>query len=293
VLLGVLAASLVLVGQPSSAGTGALTLPHPVPITAVRYGEPPLKVLLVGDSMAGSLGVGLGALASEYNVRLANAGFPGCSASLDGNIELTYFIDKPGWPCVAEHPERVMAAWQAWVSAYRPDVVVYLARSDLVNQQLQGKWTSIGHYAFNKWFEERLGQAVSIFSSRGARVVLMTVPVSQQATLNPRPEDNPLRNARDGAILRIAARGHGDVTIYDLSQLLTPGFSYRSSGDNVPLRCADGIHFTTEAGIVVATDLYPRLWALVQGHRVEGGGGWALGKFPQATPKWYAKLNCG
>ena len=53
------------------------------------------------------------------------------------------------------------------------------------------------------------------------------------------------------------------------------------------------MHLTTEAGIVVATDLYPRLWALADGHRVSGGGGWVLGALPPTTPGWYLKLPCG
>jgi len=58
------------------------------------------------------------------------------------------------------------------------------------------------------------------------------------------------------------------------------------------LRCADEVHVTPEAGIVVATDLFPRLWALAVGHRVTGGGDWALGLAPAATPGWYSNLTC-
>jgi hypothetical protein len=292
-LLGVLAACLVLIGQPSSAGAGPLTLPNPAPSSAVRYDQPPLKVLLVGDSMAGSLGVGLGELATAYNVRLANAGMPGCSASMDGNIELTYFIDRPGWPCRLNHPQQLMATWQAWVDAFRPDVVVYLARSDLVNQQVHGKWTSVGHRDFSTWFAARLRQAVAVFTSHGAKVVLMTVPVSEQPTLRARPEDNPKRVRRDATMLfRVTAQYPGTVSVYNLTQLLTPGIVYRSSVDHVTLRCVDGVHLTPEAGVVVATDLYPRLWRVAGTSRVPGGGRWTLGTFPHSTPRWYTRLAC-
>ena len=293
VLLGALAAAMALVGSPSSAGAGPLSLPHPVPHSAVHYSEPPLKVLLVGDSMAGSLGVGLGELSAAYHVQLANAGAPGCSLSMDGQIVLTYFVDPPGAPCVLNRPARLLAVWQSWVDAFRPDVVVYVARSDLLDQQLHGQLTNVGHRRFNEWFAARLGAGIRVLGSRGARVVLMTVPVSTEPTVHSRPQDNPIRVARDGAILRLAAAAApGVASVYDLSQLLTPGFAYRSSANGLVLRCADGVHLTAEAGIVVATDLYPRLWALADGHRVAGGGHWALGPFPSSTPPWYAKLSC-
>jgi len=294
VLLGVLCIGLVAVGHPSSAGAGALTLPNAVPISAVRYGQPPLKVLLVGDSMAGSLGVGLGELAAAYNIRLANAGAPGCSVSMDGQIFLTYSPAPPGPPCVLDRPNQLLSTWQRWVSVFRPDVVVYLARGDLINQQLHGAWTNVGHRAFNQWLSTRLRAAIGVFSSHGAKVVLMTVPMSEQHTVHSRPEDNAIRVARESAILRFVARSSGRVTtIYDLSRLLTPGLRYRASGGNVQLRCADGVHLTAEAGMVVATDLYPRLWAIAARHRAPGGGGWTSGGLPAATPAWYSKLACG
>lgn len=292
-LLGALAAALALVGAPSSAGAGPLGLPHPVPISAVQYGQPPLKVLLVGDSMAGSLGVGLGELSAAYNVRLANAGMPGCSLSMDGEIRLTYFNDPPGPPCRLNQPGRLLDVWRAWVAAFRPDVVVYLARSDLLDQQVHRVWTNVGHRRFNQWLASRLRAGISVLSSRGARVVLMTVPVSSEPTIHSRPQDNPIRVAREGAILGIAAASDPRAaSLYDLSQLLTPGFHYRSSSNGLVLHCADGVHLTPEAGIVVAIDLFPRLWSLARGHRVSGGGHWALGAFPPATPAWYARLAC-
>jgi hypothetical protein len=295
-LIGVLAGALELVGPPSAAGSGALTLPNPVSASVVRYGQPPLKVLLIGDSMAGSLGVGLGALAPAYNVQLVNAGHPGCSLSMDGRVQLAYlFIDPPGTPCVLDDPGHILAVWRSYVDAYRPDVVIYLARSDTLTQQVGKRWTFVGHKDFNAWFSTRLRELLGVLTSRGAHVVLMTVPVSDQETTLPHPQDNPIREARLGKLLALAADADpGSVSIYNLSELLTPSFRYRASVDGLPLRCGDGVHFTPEAGIVVAADLFPRLWALVGSHRVSGGGGWVGDDpLPPTTPPWYAKLDCG
>jgi hypothetical protein len=293
-LLGALAVSLVVVGQPSASGSGSLFLPNPAPWSAVRYDEPPLKVLLLGDSLAGSLGVGLGDLAPGYHVQLVNAGHPGCSVSMDGEVELFALVkDPPGVPCVLDHPDRILQVWQSWIDAYRPDVVLYLARSDVLNQVINGRWTWVGHKDFNEWFSARLRAMLAVFTSRGAHVVLMTVPVSQQVTTSPHPQDNPIRVAREGKLLQLAAEGDpGRVVIYNLSQLLTPSFRYRSAVDGLPLRCSDGVHLTPEAGIAVAPDLFPRLWAIVGSDRVHGGGNWVGGPFPPTTPSWYAKLPC-
>ena len=292
VLLGALAVAVVAVGQPSSADAGPLGLPHPVPISAVRYGAPPLRVLLVGDSLAGSLGVGLGDIAAAYNIRLVNAGTPGCSVSMDGIILLTYTVNPPGTPCVLNQPDHLLSTWQSWVDAYRPDVVLYVGRGDVINQVVRHRWTYIGRRYFNRWFLSRLHAAIAVLGSRGAKVVLMTVPVSRQNTVNPRPEDSARRAGRDGGLLRLAVAGHANASVYDLGELLTPGLVYRSSAQGVPLRCVDGVHVTAEAGMVVAADLYPRLWALAGAARVPGGGGWVAGGVPPTTPAWWQKLNC-
>ncbi len=296
VLLGALAVCLLVVGQPSSAGAGPLALPDPAPMSAVRYGEPPLKVLLVGDSMAGSLGVGLEELAGVYHVELANAGHPGCSLSMDGPFVISYrpFVYRPGLPCVLDHPGRLLATWQSWVDAFRPDVVLYLARSDVLDQQVQGRWLHVGERRFDAWYRSRLAAGIRVLGSRGAHVVLMTVPLSQEPAINPRPQDNPRRVAQNGALLRMAAAAMpSTVSVYDLSQLLTPDFHYRATADNLALRCADGVHFTPAAGVIVAPDLFPRLWRLVGSHRVTGPGRWVHGAVPTATPPWYQQLPCG
>jgi hypothetical protein len=291
-LLGALAIALVLVGQPGSASAGSVGLPNPAPASAVHYTGPRLKVLVVGDSMAGSLGVGLGKLAASYNIDLVNAGAPGCSLSMDGSFLLAYGVYPPGAPCVLDHPGQLLATWQHWVDAFRPDVVLYLARADVINQSVNGTWTWVGHRDFNTWFSTRLSAGIKVLGSKGAHVVLMTIPVSDEG-LSKFPEDAPIRTARNAGLLRAAAaRIPATVTVYDLAQLLTPGLTYRASVDSQAVRCADGIHFTPQAGIVVAPDLYPRLWALAGKGRITGGGSWPGGKLPPTVPTWYHQLSC-
>lgn len=292
-LLGLLAVGLEVVGSASASG-GGLPVPTSADLRAIRYGEPPLKVLLLGDSVAGSLGVGLSELAPAYNVELVNAGHPGCSVSSDGQILLTYFPAVPGQPCVLDQPDALFAAWRSWIAAFRPDVVLYVARSDLLEQQIHGKWTWIGHRDFNAWLSSRLKAFVRLGSVDGAKVVLMTVPVSHQSVARLRPEDNPLRVARDAAIERGAvASDPSHAATFDLSQLLTPGLHYRASVDGLELHCADGVHLTPTAGILTAVTLFPWLWSIAGSHRVAGGGRWIDGlPLPSGTPRWYSKLAC-
>ena len=105
VLLGVLSVALVVVGPPDSSGAGPLSLPHPVAMSAVRYDQPPLKVLLVGDSMAGSLGVGLQEVAAAYHVELGERGPPGLLV-VDGRGDRAHLLDGVARPSVRPRPPR-------------------------------------------------------------------------------------------------------------------------------------------------------------------------------------------
>ncbi len=86
-------------GAASGAGSGTTTTsPEPV------------KVLIVGDSVAGTLGVGLGQVMSQYGVEAVNEGSPGCSVSMDQLVKVLWFTDPPGKPCVNDDPECLVRA---------------------------------------------------------------------------------------------------------------------------------------------------------------------------------------
>ena len=57
-----------------------------------------MRVLLVGDSVAGSLGVGLARRRARYDVQLVNEGSPGCSVAMDQQIKVLWYTIPPGTP---------------------------------------------------------------------------------------------------------------------------------------------------------------------------------------------------
>ena len=89
----------------------------------------PVKVFLVGDSIAGTLGVGLAQEAQPYHVQIVNEGTPGCSLSMQTQIKVLFYTVAPDAPCdVDNNPSSLLQTWRKWVDAYNPDVVVYVAR---------------------------------------------------------------------------------------------------------------------------------------------------------------------
>lgn len=288
-----------------------------------------LKVLLVGDSAAGSLGVGLGTAAPRYGVQLMNQGHPGCSVSLTGQDKVLWYTVPPGQPCSTQDPNALLNEWKRLVDHYNPDVVVYLARSDLLDQQVAGHWEHVGQPAFDTYLRWRLSEAVAVLSSRGASVVLMTEPYYEagNSPADSWPEDDPSRVLAADRIIRevgahfgaraprsgslvaestgpvkpgsVAGKTVADaqaalpqVAVFNLGAMISPGNQFVDDVNGVPTRCTDGVHFTEPGGELVARQLFPLVRTLGKDHHVLSPGGQWPGPTPPTTPDWWFKLPC-
>jgi len=312
--LSVVAAHVVTSTTAATAATPpgqAATDPPTTTTTAPSYLTPalpptsatkPVKVLFVGDSIAGSLGVGLALEARQYDVQIANEGTPGCSLSMQGQIRVLFYTVPPNAPCdVGNRPDSLLTTWRAWVDSYNPDVVVYLARGETFDQDVGGQWQNLGQAAFDRYVESRYRQAVAVLGSRGASVVLMTTPYYDSGVPpagGAWPEDDPARVSIDNATMQAmagstpGAAGGGRVYVFDLSSVVSPGRRYAASVDQVNVRCTDGVHFTRSGGIYVGIRLAPELAALGQAHAASSPGGTWPESLPPSTPSWFQKLPC-
>jgi peptidoglycan/LPS O-acetylase OafA/YrhL len=287
------------VAIPSSGAAAALSSPQAVgPAVATKFQsggalEAPVRILLVGDSMAGTLGATLATYASSYGIELINEGHPGCSVSTDSMFRFAVYQNPPGPPCESGNPNALLEQWRSWVNEYKPNVVVYLARADLFDQDFDGSWTSIGHTKFDGFLLSQLQKGIGILGSDGAHVVLLTSPYYDSTYQNGGslpPEDTPSRVPIDDSILTEAAAA-GGASIFQFGRLVTPGSGYVQYVDGVSMRCSDGVHLSVDAGKVIAPKLLPFLVALGRRTHVVGPSSSVL--IPPLIPSWYGKLQCG
>jgi peptidoglycan/LPS O-acetylase OafA/YrhL len=291
-------------GTPANGIESALSPSIPAgsaaPVAAGRSAGRPIKVLLVGDSMAGTLGVGLSRYESNVNVQIINEGIPGCSLAMAQQIKVLFYTIAPDKPCGPGDPGPLLEQWQKWVDAYNPDVVLYLGRGETFNQEEGGVYQNLGEPGFDRYVEHRFQEAVSVLGSRGAAVVLVTSPYYDSGT-SPSgaiwPEDAHSRVDIDNQIIESVAKsetienGH-PVYVFNLGTMISPGGQYASVIDGVPMRCGDGVHLTPSGGIFVGLQLLPDLAVLGEAHRASSPSGAWPGRVPASTPKWYAPLPC-
>ncbi len=257
----------------------------------------PVRVLLVGDSMAGSLGVGLNAVASRYGVEILNEGSPGCSLAEADQVRVLWYTNPPGTPCQAGNPMGVIDTYRSLVRQFAPDVVVYMARSDTLDTQLDGTWQHMGEATFDFWAEARYDQAITALSSGGAHVVLLTSPYydsGEQPDGSSWPENQPARVITENSLLVASARQDpGKASVFNLGALLSPGNQFDTSVGGVTARCSDGVHMTAPGGELVAAHLLPKLAALGHAHAQLPASASRPVLPVVSQPWWYSDLPCG
>ncbi len=223
----------------------------------------PVRVLVVGDSVALTLAYGLDVAAKAepgYDVSISDKGILGCGIAIGKYVQIQGKTEEVGWPCNPDAPPgnpQWPALWAKWISQFKPDVVVLLAgRWEVANRTYHGKWTNITNPTYAAYIKDIIEKAVQVGTSRGADMILDTAPCynsGEQPNGLPWPEDSPVRlsiynNLLDQVASSVDARHPGEVYIQHLHALVCPGGRFQSSFDGVQVRSPDGVHFTTPQG---------------------------------------------
>jgi peptidoglycan/LPS O-acetylase OafA/YrhL len=258
------------VNPPGGATTTTPKVPG-APATAA-----PVRVLLFGDSVALTLGVGLSFPADQdrFGYVLSDKGILGCGVVNGPEVELMGARDATPPACDgAPQQPGATSAKQPWsdqwleaMNEVKPNVVVLLAgRWEVVDREYEGTWTNILHPAYAAYVKQQLEQASQLVTGTGARMVFLTAPCTnegEQPDGAPWPEDDPARLAAFNRLVREVAAEHPLTdSVVDLEAAACPGGKFATTVDGVVLRRSDGVHFTDAGGIWLAPKLMPPIVA--------------------------------
>ena len=231
----------------------------------------PVRFLLVGDSLAVTAGLGLvrGSV-THFGVQVDNKGVLGCDLD-DLDAISSGQEDIPVSAC--RHWRKL---WGGEVDRYHPEVVGLLAgRWDITDHLLGNTVVSIDQPAWNRHLQGEMNQVVAVLSSRGAKVVLFTMPYIDPPQEAPNgslfPENRNSRVDEYNRILyRVAALHPGEVTVIGLNKLLDPSGHFQMVVDGVTVRWADGIHITRAGGQWIEPYVLPTIAELGLEARASG-----------------------
>jgi peptidoglycan/LPS O-acetylase OafA/YrhL len=225
------------------------------------YAGPPVKVLLLGDSTALTLGLGLSAYERAYNIELKDDGVLGCGVTDGSEVQLKGITHDMTPECSgAPGTESWQQMWAHQLATVRPNVVMILVgRWEVANRTYHGRWTNILNPSYAAYVQRQLGSAVRLAGSQGAKVMLLTAPCydsGEQPNGSGWPEDSPKRLAAFNAIVRRVAATSANSTLVNFEPLACPSGHYQTYIEGVDARY-DGVHFTLGGGVVFESSLFP------------------------------------
>ena len=223
------------------------------------------RVLIVGDSLALTVTVGMARYAAGYGLDLGGRSHTGCGVAtalplLDHGVVGDPFGNCTTWP----------TWWSDDVAQLHPQVIGLVTGFwEVVDRQYQGRWQHLGDPAFDAYETAQLERAVAILSSVGAKVALFTSPyfrTGEQPNGAPWPQDDPARVDRFNRLVdQVAAHHPGVVSVVPLNRFLDPSGHFTWTLDGQVARQGDGVHTTLAGGSYLAPRVLPLLAALGRG----------------------------
>jgi peptidoglycan/LPS O-acetylase OafA/YrhL len=204
---------------------------------------PPKKVLLVGDSLAFTLGLGMLADEQRYGIELADAGILGCAFTSVGELEVSGVWQGQSAGC----PNALQTWAQEEQALHAQAVVVELGYRDQFDWRVNGRVVHLGQAAFEASVQRQIDQYVKVLGRDGTPILFLSVPWSKppaQADGSPSPAASPARHQEINALLAAAARRDpSHVQVLNIDSTVSPGNRYQVTVNGQLCRF-DGVHFT-------------------------------------------------
>ena len=232
--------------NPTPSNTSSTTL------ATARPGNP-THVVLVGDSLALSLGPGLDDAFAADGIRFEADAVPGCSV-LRG-VTLQEDGRPYNWSRACNR-EITPALRRVVATDPKPDLVLWLSTWDAVDRELHGEHVAIGTEHGNAVLAREIRHAARLLTAHGARLVILSVadPVPGSTTPLPGLDQESRVRAIKQLYKKAAPTADGRVRVVDLDPLVCPHGTCSQIVDGVELR-PDGSHFGPEGARVVGKEL--------------------------------------
>ena len=243
--------------------------PAPAPVNdqalanaATAAASEPLRVMLVGDSMATSMAPGIQAAATADGFEFWDATVPGCGLGTD--VGDRWFDEWRGIEprCLPGWRER----WPGQVQSYKPDVVIGLfGAQDAFDRRIDGTEIKFDTPDGISLATRDMDEAVSVLSSSGAHVYMLTTPYyvlgwPQKVQVERSPLFEPwIDNYNNQVVRTVAAQHADDVSVLDLNRYLDPAGTWTDTVAGIKVRTFDRCHLSEEGATYVANWLVPQI----------------------------------
>ena len=227
--------------------TGA-TLPVTGPTPAILVPPPVLRIMVVGDSVAQTMGRGLERWGPGHGIEVLNAGRLWCGIARGGRTGTTF--GQRATAC-----EDWATRWTELATTFHPDVVVVLTTVWDASVRQRDEWgpdyIGPGDPRFDAFITSEWSESVRVLRATGARVAWLVPPCA----LDP-ASDMGIKYAKVHYLAGVVAAGAVPI---DLAHRVCPNGKFRNELDGVDGIRPDGLHFSDPGADLVAAWLGPQL----------------------------------
>ena len=224
---------------------------------------PPKRVMLIGDSLAFSLGLGEMIEEHNYGVEVANAAILGCSFHTGGVLNVSGTWESPPAGCPG-----ALSQWRRDEQVFKPQaVVVELGYRDEFDWRSQGKVIHLGQPAFDTSVESQVERYVQVLGDGHTPILFLSVPYADPRPLpdgSPSPAGSGARHLVINSLLRAAAsRDPSEVQVLNIDRVVSPGNRYQRRVNGNLCRF-DGIHFAIYCSELLAPDVLTTVRRMIE-----------------------------
>jgi peptidoglycan/LPS O-acetylase OafA/YrhL len=241
------------------------------------------KILIVGDSVAYTMGVGFESnAAADNHVAVWNQAVLFCELVKGAHRE-NGEVRPASDTCVNWDSD-----WRNAIDVFKPDAtVLQIGAWEIFDREINGTWQTFGSPEYDAVLKPTLQKAVDALHSQGAPVILLTTPRFTRddgTSAKEWTQNDVSRTDHFNALLReVAANNPGTVKLIDFGEYLCPKNECRKEIDGVPMR-PDGLHFKEADAKVAALWLAPQFRSIALQSQ-NGGAGTTPGSVaPGTTP---------
>ena len=211
--------------------------------TRVRFTTcPPKRVLLIGDSIAFTLGMGFMEDEQNYGVELANAAILGCGFNNRGELD-----SLGNWQQQYPGCSDALSQWRRDETRFHAQaVIIEMGWRDQFDWRRNGHVVHIGQPAFDAYLRRRLNQYVHTLGRGGVPILFLTVPWSDPPSMpngSPQAAAFRIRHIEINSIVAaVAAHNPGKVKQFDIDHVIAQ-HGYQGTVNGKLCRF-DGVHVT-------------------------------------------------
>jgi|HubBroStandDraft_6_1064221.scaffolds.fasta_scaffold70266_2 hypothetical protein len=203
---------------------------------------PPKRVLLLGDSLALTMGIQMALHEANWGTIIDDAALNGC-----GFVN-AYRVEYQGsLVAVNPHCDNEATVWSGDVTSFRPQaIVIELGWWDSFAHQINGATASLGQPQYDALVEQQIVGLIHVIRSvSAAPIYFLSVPWMQPQVL-PNGQQDPAASASSHAeinsLIQTAAQSSNAVHFVDISPYITPSGHFQTNVDGGICRASDGVH---------------------------------------------------